>query len=86
MRLNEGFPSGSVVKSVPVSAGSAGFTPGSGRSPGKEVLILSTREIPWTEEPGGPQFMGLQELDKTWQLYNSSSMILNEGAPWWSSG
>ena len=22
-------------------------------------------EIPWTEEPGGPQSMGLQELDTT---------------------
>ena len=24
-------------------------------------------EIPWTEEPGGLQFMGLQELEKTEQ-------------------
>ena len=25
-------------------------------------------EIPWTEEPGGLQTMGLQELDTTYQL------------------
>ena len=24
--------------------------------------------IPWTEEPGGPQSMGLQESDTTWRL------------------
>ena len=29
--------------------------------------ILAWR-IPWTEEPGGLQSMGLQELDVTWQL------------------
>ena len=25
-------------------------------------------EIPWTEEPGGLQSVGLQEWDVTWQL------------------
>ena len=29
--------------------------------------ILAWR-IPWTEEPGGLQSMGLQELDTTWHL------------------
>ena len=29
-------------------------------------------EIPWTEEPGGPQFVGLQESDATWQLNHHS--------------
>ena len=28
----------------------------------KEMLIHSTWEIPWTEEPGGLQFMGLQRV------------------------
>ena len=26
---------------------------------------ILTREIPWTEEPGGLQFMGLKEWDTT---------------------
>ena len=30
-------------------------------------------EIPWTEEPGGLQFMGSQESDMTEQLINSRS-------------
>ena len=36
----------------------------------KEMAIHSSIlawEIPWTEEPGGLQFMGLQESDKTEQ-------------------
>ena len=33
--LNEGFPSGSVVKNLPVNAGDAGLIPGLGRSPGE---------------------------------------------------
>ena len=32
----KGFPSGSVVKSLPANAGDAGLIPGSGRSPGGE--------------------------------------------------
>ena len=28
-------------------------------------------EIPWTEEPGGLQSMGLQESDTTWRLNNN---------------
>ena len=32
---------------------------------------ILTWEIPWTEEPGGPQFMGLQELDMNEQLNNN---------------
>ena len=30
-------------------------------------------EIPWTEEPGGLQSMGLQELDMTKRLNHTSS-------------
>ena len=30
-------------------------------------------EIPWTEEPGGLQSVGLQESDTTWQLNNNKS-------------
>ena len=30
-------------------------------------------KIPWTEEPGGLQYMGQQESDKTWQLNSQHS-------------
>ena len=57
----EGFPGGSVVKNPSVSAGDLGSIPGLGRFLGEEMAIHSSIhvwEIPWTEEPGGLQFMG----------------------------
>ena len=57
------FPGGSVVKNLPANAGDTGLTPVSGRSPGEgngtHSSILAWI-IPWTEEPGKPQSMGLQ--------------------------
>ena len=48
------FPSDSVVKNPPASAGDMGLIPGSGRSP-REGNATYPRilawEIPWTEEP-----------------------------------
>ena len=41
------------------------LTPGSGRSPGKEMTTHSSIlawEIPWPEEPGGLQSMGSQRV------------------------
>ena len=32
---------------------------------------ILTWETPWTEEPGGPQFMGFQELDMNEWLNNN---------------
>ena len=65
------FPGGSVVKNLPANAGDArdaGSVPELGRSPegenGNHSSILAWR-IPWTEEPGGLQFMGLKESDMT---------------------
>ena len=58
-----GSPSGSVVKNPPAKAGDAGLIPGSGRSPGEgdgNRLQYSCLEIPWIEEPGALQSMGLQ--------------------------
>ena len=53
----------------------AGSIPGSGRSPGgghtwkrQSSSILAWR-IPWTEEPGGLQFVGSIELDTTEQAH-----------------
>ena len=63
-----GFPVSTVGKNPPASAGDArdaGSIPGPGRSPEKEMAtrssILAWR-IPWTEEPGGLQFIGLQRV------------------------
>ena len=53
-----------MVKNLPASAGDLGSVPELGRSPGEEMAIHSSilaREIPWTEEPGGLQPMGLQK-------------------------
>ena len=57
-----------MVKSPPGNAGDirdAGLIPGLGRSPGEgngnPLSILAWR-IPWTEEPGGLQSMGLQRV------------------------
>ena len=54
---------GSVVKNPSANAGDAGLIPRLGRSPGGghgNPLQYSCWEIPWTEEPGGLQSMGLQ--------------------------
>ena len=59
-----GFPGGSVVKNPPANAGNAGSIPGWGGSPGEgnvNPLQYSCLGIPWTEEPGGLQFMGLRK-------------------------
>ena len=57
-----------VIKNLPAVAGDIRDTdsmPGSGRSPGGSIAthssILAWR-IPWTEEPGRPQSMGLQRV------------------------
>ena len=59
---------GSVGKDTVCKAGDArdqGSIPGLGRSPGEEngnLFQYSCLEIPWTEEPEGLQFMGLQTV------------------------
>ena len=60
-------PKDAEVKNPPVSAGDtsdAGSIPGSGRSPGEgngnPLQYSCLGEIPWTEEPGGLQYMGLR--------------------------
>ena len=65
--LPRGFPEVAlVVKNLPANAGDlrdAGLIPASGRSLGMAVhsSILAWR-IPWTEEPGRLQPMGLQRV------------------------
>ena len=59
----QGFPRSSVGKESACNVGDLGSTPGSQRSPEKGMAthfsILAWR-IPWTEDPGRPQSMGLQ--------------------------
>ena len=58
-----GFLGGSDGKESACNAGDLGSIPGLGRSPGEGMAthfsIVAWR-IPWTEEPGGLQSMGLQ--------------------------
>ena len=57
----KGFSDGSDGKESAYNAGDLGSIPGSGRSPGEVIhSSILAWEIPWTEEPGGLQSMGLQ--------------------------
>ena len=52
-----------MVKNPPANEGDAGLIPGPGRYPGKEMAVQSSIcawKIPWTEEPGGVQSMGVR--------------------------
>ena len=67
------FPGGSAVKNPSANTRDAGSIPGSGRSLGKGSGSISHSsilawEMPWMEEPGGLQSMGLQESDTTERL------------------
>ena len=58
--------SGKKKKNLPVNVGDTGSIPGwedlLEKGMATHSSILAWR-IPWTEEPGGPQSLGLQELD-----------------------
>ena len=64
--VSEGFPGGSDGKESAHNAGYPGSIPASGRSPGVEngnpLQYSCLVRIPWTEEPGEPQTMGLQSV------------------------
>ena len=54
-----------MVKNMLANAGDTSSIPGPRRSPGKEMathLSILAWRIPWTEEPGKLQFMGLQRV------------------------
>ena len=57
-----------MVENLPANAGDAGdagLTLGSRRSPGVgngNPLSIFAWKIPWTEEPGGLQFVGFQRV------------------------
>ena len=63
MPFEEGFPGGSDGKVSACNAGDLGSILGSGRSLEKEMATHSSTlawKIPWTEEPGRLQSIGLQ--------------------------
>ena len=58
----EGFPCGSEVKNSPAKEGDVNSIPGLEDPLGKEMATHSSIlawKIPWAEEPGGLQSMGL---------------------------
>ena len=60
-----GFPGNSDGKASACSAGDLGLIPRSGISPGEgngSPSSILAWGIPWTEEPGGLQSMGLQRV------------------------
>ena len=65
--MEQKYP-GALVKNPPANAEDArypGLIPGWGRSPERGMATRSrvpAWEIPWTEEPGGLQSMGLQRV------------------------
>ena len=62
------FPSGSVVKNTPANGGDMVLSLGQEEPLEEEMATHSSIlawKIPQTEEPGGPQSMGLQESDMT---------------------
>ena len=64
MILYEAIPSGSVVKnpSAMQESQETGSIPGLGRSPGGGHSSTLPWRIPWTEEPGGLQSIGLKRI------------------------
>ena len=64
-----GFPCGSAGKESTCNAGDLGSTPGSGRSPEKEMATHSSIlawKIPWIDEPSGLQSIGSQRVRCDW--------------------
>ena len=88
--LIRGFPGGSVVKNPPANAGASCKRHGSVwsldlKDPLEEEMAAHSSilawEIPWTEKPGGLQFMKLQKR-RTW-LSNKTTSSRVYGLPWW---
>ena len=63
--MQMGVPSGSVVKNPPANSGDTSSVPGQ-EDPLEEEMATHSNILawgsPWTEEPGGLQFMGSQRV------------------------
>ena len=79
-----GFPGGSVAR-LHLQCMRPGLDPGLGQSPGEGMAthssILAWR-IPWTEEPGRLQSMGLQRIGHDWATKSVHSSVLAWRIPW----
>ena len=71
-----------MVKNIPAKAEEVGSVPGSRRAPGERKMATHSSilvwEIPWTEEPGGLQYMVSQkkhDLATKQQLIIDSSLV-----------
>ena len=76
-----------MVKNAPGNAGDAGLIPVSGRSPGEEngnPLQYSCLEIPWTEEVGGLQSMGVTKRVRRDGWTKQAIVEAAETVPVWS--
>ena len=65
----KGLPGGSVAKNLPVKGEGMGSNSGRGRPLGEgngNQLQYTCPEVPWTEEPGTLQSMGLQRVKHDW--------------------
>ena len=73
--MNLGLSCSSNGKESTCDAADQGSIPGSGRSSGKGMAIHSSIlawRIPWTEKPGGLQFVGSKESDTTERLTHTN--------------
>ena len=77
-----GFPGSSAGKEPTCNEGDPGLIPELGRSPGEgngNLLHYSCLgKIPWTEEPGELQSMGLQRVGHTEQLFVTLWIVANQ--------
>ena len=75
LEKNLGFPGDSNGTESVCSVGDPGLIPWVRRSPGEgngNLLQYSCLRIPWTEEPGGPQPMGLQKSQTSLSDYTTT--------------
>ena len=73
---NWGFPGGSVVKNPPANAGDGGSNPRSGDPLEEEMATgfsILAWKMPWTEEAGELQSMGLQRAGFHWAYKHAPS-------------
>ena len=74
------FPGGLDGKESACNVGDLGSIPGLGRSPGEGHgnTLQYSGESPWTEEPGGLQYMGLQRVGLDCVTKHSTASALSD--------
>ena len=73
------------VKNLPANVGDLSSVSGLGRSPGEghgNPLSIFAWRIPWTEEPGGLQFMGPQRVRHDWATNTHTQHIEYQYGYW----